>query len=254
MYVNRNYRESLIGKNLKSFRVSVKETDLHISVDTGSYVPELEKKAEKQVISLRYDLDRYISLDPEFKTTLRPHALAPGAPLIAENMAWAANTAGIGPMAAVAGAFAEYIGRELLKTVREVIVENGGDIFMSAAEKRLVAIFAGTSPFSNRIAVEVPVQSMPVGICTSSGTIGPSLSFGQADAAVIIAKSAALADAVATAACNEVHGPKEVKKGIVLASGIPGVMGAVIIKDDQLAAWGDINLVPVNSFNGNKIF
>ncbi len=249
MYVKRVYRDSLGKQDLKSFRISVKETDLYLSVKKESYCPDLEKKVEKLILGLRYDLESYISLDPEFKTTLRPHALATGAPLIARTMAVAANTAGVGPMAAVAGAFAEYIGRELLKITSEVIVENGGDIFMASGQKRLVAIFAGTSPFSNRIAVEIPPDRTPLGICTSSGTVGPSLSMGKADASVIIARSAALADAAATAAANVIQGPQDVKKGIEVAKNINGVLGAIMIKDDKLAVWGDFNIVPVNPPN-----
>lgn len=71
--------------------------------------------------------------DPDFKLTLSPHPVLPGAPVIAEAMAASANLAGVGPMAAVAGAFAEFVGRDLMKVCAEVIVENGGDIAASAA-------------------------------------------------------------------------------------------------------------------------
>jgi hypothetical protein len=128
----------------------------------------------------------------------------------------------------------------------DVIVENGGDIFMASTRKRLVAIFAGESPFSGRLAVEVPPEKGPLGICTSSGTVGPSLSMGKADAAVILAQSASLADAAASAAGNVVHTPKDVKKGVGLAKKIRGILGAIVIKDDRLAAWGDVNIVPVS--------
>ncbi len=164
MYVNRTYRDSVGSKDLKSFRVCVKETDLYISVDRGNFKPDLEKRTEKLVLALRYDLEKYIDRDPDFKTTLRPHVLAPGAPLIAQTMAQAANKSGVGPMAAVAGTFAEYIGKDLLTICSEVIVENGGDIFMASAQKRLVAVFAGKSPFSGRLAVEIMPEKTPLGI------------------------------------------------------------------------------------------
>ncbi len=245
--MNRNYRNALSREDLKSFRVSVRETDLYISIDHASFYPGLEKKVENLVLALRYDLETYIALDPEFKTTLQPHMLAPQAPPIAQTMAVAGNAAGVGPMAAVAGAFAEFIGRDLLKTCSEVIVENGGDIFMGSTRERLAAVFAGASPLSNRLAVVIPPDKMPLGICTSSGTVGPSLSFGKADAAVILSRSAALADAAASAAGNVVQKAGDVKKGIKAAKKISGVLGAVIIKDDQLAVWGDFNIVPVSS-------
>ncbi len=247
MYVDRTYREWMGNDDLSSFRVPVKETDLHISVDKASFGPHLAKKAEETVLGLRYDLETYIATDPEFRTALLPRLLLPGAPAIARTMADAAAAAGVGPMAAVAGTFAEYVGRELLKTCADVIVENGGDIFMASDRQRLAAVFAGSSPFSNRLAVEITPDRMPLGICTSSGTVGPSLSFGRADAAVILAESAALADAAASAAGNVIQTPRDVKKGIEVARKIPGVLGAVMIKDDQLAVWGDFNLVPVKT-------
>ncbi len=246
MYVNRDYRNTLTNKDLKSFRVTVKETDLYISVDLPSFAAQLEKKAEKTVLALRYDLEEYISTDPVFKTTLSPYIPAPGAPLLARIMADAARAAGVGPMAAVAGAFAEAVGRELLKSCHEVIVENGGDIFMAVTRRRLVAVFAGESPFTGRLAIEVAPEKTPLGVCTSSGTVGPSLSMGNADAVIIISESAPLADAAASAAGNAVKDKKEVKKGIEVARKIPGVLGALAIKDDKLAVWGDVDIVPLN--------
>jgi len=246
MYVNRDYRNTLTNKDLKSFRVTVKETDLYISVDEPSYVSQLEKKTENLVLALRYDLEEYIAADPVFKSTLKPHAPAPGAPLLARTMCDAARVAGVGPLAAVAGAFAEAVGRELLKTCKEVIVENGGDIFMAATHKRRVAVFAGKSPFTGRLAIEISPEKTPLGICTSSGTVGPSLSMGAADAVIIISASTPLADAAASAAGNVVKDKKEVKKGIEIARKIPGVLGAVAIKDDKMAAWGDVDIIPLS--------
>ncbi len=246
MYVNRDYRNTLTNKDLKSFRVTVKETDLYISVDEPSYVSQLEKKTENLVLALRYDLEEYIATDPVFKSTLKPHAPAPGAPLLARTMCDAARVAGVGPLAAVAGAFAEAVGRELLKTCKEVIVENGGDIFMAATHKRRVAVFAGKSPFTGRLAIEISPEKTPLGICTSSGTVGPSLSMGKADAVIIISASTPLADAAASAAGNVVKNKKEVKKGIEIARKIPGILGAVAIKDDKMAAWGDVDIIPLS--------
>ncbi len=247
MYVNRTYRNSLKNKDLKSFHVSVKETDLYISLNCQSFTEEIIAFVEKLVLKFRYDVEAYIETDPEFKTTFTPHVVLPGAPPIVRTMAFAANLAGVGPMAAVAGTFAEYIGRELLKISPEVIVENGGDIFLATERKRLISIFAGKSKFSNKLALEVSPEQTPVGICTSSGTVGPSKSFGKVDAAVIIAASAALADAAASAAGNVVQTSKDVKKGIEVARALPDILGALVIKDDQMAAWGEFKIVPVSS-------
>lgn len=247
MYVNREYRDSVASSGLTTFGVSVKETDIFISIDNKSFTSEMKVLVEKLILDLRYELEHYIQADPNFQTALVPHVLLPGAPVIARTMTVAANLAGVGPMAAVAGTFAEFIGWELSKTALDVIVENGGDIFISSSRKRNVAIFAGESPFSNRLGIEIPSDKTPLGICTSSGMVGPSLSFGKADAAVVLAKSTALADAVASAVGNVVHTAGDVTKGIEVAQKCTGVLGALVIKDDQLAVWGDFKVVPISS-------
>jgi len=242
MYVNRTYRDN-IAKGLKSFRTCIKETDLFISVDAESFGKELVQRVEKKIMALRYDLENYIERDPDFKVTLEPHVILPGAPAIVQTMAAAANSARVGPFAAVAGTFAEFIGQDLKKVCNEVIVENGGDVFISSAQNRLAGVFAGDSPFTGKIAVEIPATKMPLGICTSSGTVGPSLSLGKADAAIVISCSTALADAAASAAGNAVQTKNDVKNGVEAAKAIPGVLGVVIIKGDQLAIWGDFNII-----------
>ena len=117
-------------------------------------------------------------------------------------------------MAAVAGAIAEYVGRSLLlQGVREVMVENGGDIFLSRKKDCTVAIFAGQSPLSNKVGVLIAGKDMPRAVCTSSGTVGHSLSFGDADSVTVLASSTPLADAVATRLGNEVGRGKAVRAG-----------------------------------------
>lgn len=245
MYVNRTYRDTLQQIDLKSFRVSVKETDLFISISQADFKQEIVKQVEKMILALRHDLETYIERDYEFKTTLVPHVILPEAPSIVRTMAAAANSARVGPMASVAGTFSEFIGNELLKVSNEVIVENGGDIFLASTKKRLVSVFAGKSPFSNRLAIEILPEQTPIGICTSSGTVGPSLSFGKADAAIVISSSTALADAAASAVGNAVQTRDDIEKAISIAKELPGLLGALVIKDDKLAVWGHFNLVPI---------
>ncbi len=153
--------------------------------------------------------------------------------------------AGVGPFASVAGAMAEFVGREILKYSKEVIVENGGDIFLKTSRKRRIGIFAGKSKFSNRLALEILPDETPLGVCTSSGTIGHSLSFGKADAVVVVSKSCSLADASATAIGNLIKKKKDILRGIEKAKGIEDLKGVVIIKDDKLGVWGNIKLTPL---------
>lgn len=243
-YTRRFYREQYRQEDLVYFQVVVKETDLSVGVRRERFSPGLAERVARLVRKQRDLLESYIEKDPTFLHTLKPHSVLPGAPQIAADMAGAGALAGVGPMAGVAGAFAQYVGRMLQKQSRDVIVENGGDIYLKSARKRHIGIFAGGSPLSNRLALEIRPEDTPLGICTSSGTVGPSFSFGRADAAVVLSASAILADAVASAVGNLVQEPEDVEKAAEYALQVEGVTGAVVIKDDRVAACGRLKLVP----------
>jgi hypothetical protein len=243
--MKRSYREQFRQDDLFHFQVVVNQTDLDIGIRRERFSPEMARWVEEMVRKQRELLEKYIEEDHAFLHSLVPYHLKPGAPQIAADMAEAARRAGVGPMAAVAGAFAHYIGVELSRRSRDVIVENGGDIYMRSARQRHIGIFAGKSPLSNRIALSIRPEDTPLGVCTSSGTVGPSLSMGSADAVVVLSPSAILADAVATAAGNLVQKKDDVQRAAEFATGIKGVTGAVIIKEDRLAASGKLKLVPI---------
>jgi uncharacterized protein len=242
--VKRNYRSLHEAKDLYYFQVCWKETDLAIGVDKESYAFSLLSLCENEVRSLRGDLETYISMQPEFRSSFEPLALLPGAPSVAVIMAQAAYQAGVGPMAAVAGAFAQAVGQKLRTRVRDVIVENGGDIYLDSSIDRLVSVFAGHSQFSYKIGIKVRAAESPLGICTSSGTVGPSISLGKADAVVIKGTNAALADAVATGAANRIQTEKDLMRAVDYVQSIKGITGILAIKDDRMAAWGNIEIVP----------
>ena len=242
-YSRRTYRRQNSAK-FATFEAKIKETDLHVSVDKRSFSDELLHFTEKRVLYYRTQLEQYLTQDPGFRSTLEPYLAMPEAPPVALAMVRAGNAAGVGPMAAVAGTFAELVGLDLLERVKAVIVENGGDIFMKTASVNHVSVFAGPSPLSERLAIELKRRPEPYGICTSSGTVGPSLSLGRADAAVIISQSTSLADAVATAAANRVQTAADLANALDFARSISGVEGVLLIKDDKLAVWGNIKLVP----------
>ncbi len=246
-YLKRTYRTLFRQDDLVHFQVVVRQTDLDIGVRRERFSPELANWVEKLLKELREPFEVYTKKHPAFLHSLVPCAPLSGAPPIAVDMAQAARLAGVGPMAAVAGAFAQYIGRALARRSKDFIVENGGDIYLRSTRRRKIGIFAGISPLSNRIALEIKPEDTPIGICTSSGTVGPSLSKGRADAAVILSPSAILADAVATAAGNMVQDSGDVQTAAEFATAIEGVTGAVIIKDDRLAACGKLKLVPLVS-------
>ncbi len=241
MYEVRAYRDFSRPADLVPFTVVVKETDLFILART-----DLKELALETVINHRHKLESFIRKYPEFQTSLSPVKIPEGAPEVARIMALAGEAAGVGPMAAVAGTFSELVGNALMERSPEVIVENGGDIFINTVKERSIALFAGDSPLSGKVGIKISPGDCPLGVCTSSGKVGPSLSLGLAHAACIIAKSAALADAAATAAGNAVKAEGDVKAGLDIAAKIEGVLGAVIISGDKLGAWGKVELVEIS--------
>jgi ApbE superfamily uncharacterized protein (UPF0280 family) len=239
MYKERAYRSWTGGPDLVAFGVMEGQTDLAVYAET-----DLSGQARAAVLTYRRDLEDYIKSDPAFYSALEPVTVGDHAPQIVRAMASAAQKAGVGPMAAVAGAFAEFVGRDLCRLSGEVIVENGGDIFIRTAKTRTVGIYAGElSPFTGKLAMEVGPAEDGMGVCTSSGTVSHSLSFGSSDAIVIISKDAALADAAATAAGNVIRSPDDIAKGVDVARSIEGVLGVVAIAKDKMGSWGDIRFV-----------
>ncbi|HXX59269.1 MAG TPA: UPF0280 family protein [Dehalococcoidales bacterium] len=237
-FVPRFYRHWSKDTDLVSFTVVEKETDLLIRAHSN-----LHKKALEIVLKQRALLEGYITRHPGFVTALEPYAVGTDAPLIAREMAEAAAEVGVGPMAAVAGAFAGFVGKELTRFSPEVIVENGGDIFMVLTKQRLIGIFAGNSPLSGKIALRIQPADTPLGVCTSSGTVGHSLSFGKADAAIVLSPSPSLSDAAATAVGNLVQSENDLEKAINFVKEVEGITGIAVIKGEKMAAWGKIDLV-----------
>lgn len=235
--MERFYRKWTNSKDLIAQEVIVSETDLLISAEK-----DIKPVAEKLIKKFRAQIEDYIKKHPEFKTSLEPISLDSNAPAIIKDMLDASKLAGVGPMAAIAGAIAEYVGKGLLVETKEIIVENGGDIFIKSEKQRHVAIFAGDSPLSNKLSIKVKSQDTPCGICTSSGTVGHSLSFGKADACVIISKSVALADAVATAAGNKVKTKHDIKPVLEFATSIKGIQGALLVLGKDFGVSGNIEL------------
>jgi ApbE superfamily uncharacterized protein (UPF0280 family) len=220
-YQPRAYRHWIEGKDLVAFKVTEKETDLYIRATSN-----LQRKALRLVLKYRRQLERYIEKNPVFQMSLEPVKVPQSASIIVREMAEAGEKAGVGPMAAVAGAIAEGVGKGLLEFSPEIIVENGGDIFLKILKKRVVGIYAG--------------------VCTSSGMVGHSLSYGKANAVIVAAASAALADAAATAICNRVKQPKDIDKALEFAWGIGGLRGVVVIIGNDIGVRGELKLCEIS--------
>ena len=239
MYEPRLYRSWYDDNDLVSFNVVVDETDLFICADKV-----LEKEAKRSVEIYRAEVEDFIKKHREFLLSLKPVNYEGNAcPQIVCDMIDKSAAVGVGPMATVAGAIAEFVGKDLLCYSSEIIVENGGDIFLKSNKKRIIGLFSGKdSAFSKKVGLEIEAEDTPIGICTSSGTVGHSMSFGKSDAVVVVSQSTPLADAAATMIGNHIVGEEDIEKGIRLAKRIEGLKGIVIVKNDKIGFWGEIKV------------
>ncbi len=238
MFENRIYRSSVSKQGLTPFKITVKETNLHIQAEY-----DLGSEAIQIVLKYRNYIEQYIKQHPAFITSFQPVEVKGIVPGIINKMINAGKAAKVGPMAAVAGAIAEYTGLALLKKSDEVVVENGGDIFIKSNSETLFTIFANKSPLSMKTGILIEKRKKPFALCTSSGTIGHSKSFGKADAVTILSDSAPLADAAATSLGNLIKKSDDIEKTIEFGKKIKGTQGIVIIKDKNIGLWGDLKMV-----------
>ena len=234
----RIYRNRISTDKLVAYNVQIRETDLLILSEI-----DLTPDVRKSVYKHRGFIESYIERHPDFLTSLAPVPNDSLAPPIVRHMITASHTVGVGPMAAVAGAIAEYVGNDLLEITRNVIVENGGDIFLMTDFDATIGIYAGNSPLTYKINLLIKAQETPMGVCTSSGTVGHSLSFGRADAVCVLSKSATLADAAATAVGNLVKDNRDIKAALERGIRIEGVLGVAVIIGESFGAIGDVELV-----------
>ena len=239
-YRERSYRSRFSDDERRWFCVKFLESDLWIGVDRGSYSASMEADTYAMLVELRRSMDAYLLMDPAYKTALTPYDAGLEAPDILKEMSRTSHKTGIGPMSAVAGAVAKRVA-EFLGT-KEVIVENGGDIYAKSSSDMDISVFAGQSPLSEKIGLHIPAADFPLGICTSSGTVGPSLSLGRADAVMIVCKDVLLADSYATAMANRIKTISDLQPVIDHISNIPDILGAIAVKDDRMAITGRFEL------------
>lgn len=243
----RFYREGMGEGRFHSFIISIKDSDLWIGVDVENFHSEMINFARNKLIELRYTLESYIHNHPQFKISFIPVKIKKEDPVIVIDMGKAAKIAGTGPMAAVAGAFSEYIGKAILKEfkVNEIVVENGGDIFLKLKHDLILSVYAGESTFTGKIGLKIPAMSTPLGICTSAGTVGPSFSFGKADAVMIASKYTALADAFATRFGNMIKTADDIRKAVELAKQDRYILSAIMICGEKIGICGQFEIVPL---------
>ncbi len=216
----------------------VKETIVRIIADDYRYI----EIAKKKIIETRAKLENYIVKEPFFKTTLEPYSCEKNAPKIVKKMCWASKLAQVGPMASVAGAIAEFAVHAMVESgATYAIVDNGGDIAFFTDREIIVGIYAGDSPIS--IALKFSPTDKILGVCTSSGTVGHSISFGYADAVTVISENVVLADALATAICNEIKenaGEKDIQEVLNDYKIKNLARGIIVIKGKYLGMAGEL--------------
>ncbi len=259
-YEERFYRKYHNNLNQLKFIVCVEETDLLIIMDDVDDISILKQLIKCMVLEIRKKIISFSKIDPEFLTALKPIIISPeiiesqkkGQDIIINKniikmMYDGSITCNVGPMATVAGVTAQVIVESLISKYGNIniIIENGGDIFMNTLVAKKVSVYAGNSSLSNKLALLIQPEDTPISICTSSGTIGHSLSFGKADAVVVVSKQSAIADGAATYLCNQIQSAKDINKTLSLAKSINGVIGVIIIVGEQMGIVGDINITKI---------
>lgn len=244
MFQPRFYREKMGVGRFHSFVVSHFETDLWIGINPDSFHPQIPGFVLEYCQSLRESLENHIKIEPEFKTSLEPVEEKKNDHEIIRKMISAGKTAGIGPMSSVAGAFSEAIGEAVIMEFqpKELVIENGGDIFLSVKREMAISIYAGNSPLSEKIALVIPKEFGPLGICTSSGSVGHSYSLGTADAVMIACRNTLLADSYATAFANLIKSEDDLGIVILEIQKMKEIISAILIKGEKMAVCGELEL------------
>ncbi len=235
--MRRIYREQINLDGFVSWETTYKDTNLFVKA-----CRDLRFEVFEQVKRLREKLEAYIKINSDFLTSLEPIRYDKSAPDIAKKMITASRRAGVGPMASVAGAFAEAVGRFLLKKCNECIVENGGDVFVMLKRQITLGIYTENPFFKDKLNIKLPNFDNPFGVCSSSAKIGPSLSFGKADLAMIIDFDTSFADAMATKTANMIKNESDIEQALNYSKEM-GVLGCMFIKGKTIGIWGNLELI-----------
>jgi ApbE superfamily uncharacterized protein (UPF0280 family) len=232
--------ESRLPKELIKFRVKIADADVFIKTDSN----KAASNALESIRRNRLEVEKYALKNPKFLKALGPIQINSNSTEVIKRMGYASESATVGPMAAVAGAISDLAVERMIKDGAKIaIVENGGEISAISNKEINIAINTGSPSLSENIGLKISPEDTPIGIGTSSATVGPGFSLGDADAATVVADNAALGDAVSTSLCNEVKTrdlKTSIKKGLELSKRIKGVRGSIIIKDNVVGLAGKL--------------
>ena len=182
--------------------INLGETHIRLKTDMANH------DLINYIYSIRSDLKSYIAKNQDFLLSMEPLKLnEENLPLIIKTMYKSSLKSDVGPMACVAGTISELSLNYLIENnSKNSIVENGGDIALINNKTALCGIYSNNEILGNEIAFEIRPRKRPLGICTSSGKIGHSISFGLSDSVTVIGDSPSIADGLATRIANDVTG------------------------------------------------
>lgn len=232
------YRRNISTAGKYSYRLAYKYTDLYITSDAV-----ISGKLREPLIRFYEQLKKVIRENKGFRESLYPLKTDRSWPAPVRDMCRSAALFGVGPMAAVAGAVCDSIAREVSDECSFLMIENGGDVYIKSANTVKASLFTGSRYFPEILGISIGSGSTPCGLCSSSGMMGHSLSLGKSDLVTVVSESAAMADAAATAIANAVSTKPDIDRTIKKYIRYSQVKGLIILKDDRLAIWGDLQLV-----------
>lgn len=240
MYEEGTYPNRTQSGDLIQFRVVQGETDLLVCCDKD--IPHIADAAVKKI---RIELTRYTAQDPAFETSYKPIKPGPNAPQIVKDIIRTTAKAGLGPIAGVGGAMAEYAGKEILKAAKQVIVENGGCIFIRSDIPRTVSLFTKDADPSGKLSIEVDPEDTPIGICVLAGASLNSPDPGVADAVLVSARSAVAAGAAAAVLSGIIKKERDIEAAMEAAKKMRNIKGALLVKGDRMGIWGKVKLIGI---------
>jgi len=232
------YRNNVKTREKYHWKIKYKYSDLLISSDKN--IIKLVKEPLKEIYRYLY---RCFKEDAAFLKSLSPVSARPGYPEIIKKMCLLSAEFNVGPMAAVAGTVNEFLSEKLNKYCGNLIIENGGDLYLKSKNDRILGIYVKNNYFRDGLSIRIKAENMPCGVCASSGTFGHSLSLGKCDLAVVVSKSAIIADAAATAVANSISSKDDILASIELFRNYRDIDGLLLIKDDKIGLWGSIELI-----------
>jgi len=237
-YADRSiYRKDISVSGKYSYRINYKYTDIYITSDRDIY-----KDLEKPVKSFYRSLEKVILQNREFEKSLIPLKAEKDYPEIVKKMCRSAEIFEVGPMASVAGAVCDELARYISGSCGFLMIENGGDSYIKSSSSVTAGLYTGSKYFPKNLMISIDKNSMPCGLCSSSGIMGHSFSRGSCDLVTVMSDTAVTADAAATAVANSVRARSHVDEALKKYRDYEGIRGLVIIKDDRIAIWGDLQL------------